>query len=234
MKNTIALFILLFSLTTAFAGADHSGWDALLKKNVSSAGKVNYKGFRTDKTKLEAYLKELENNVPSNDESANAKKAFWVNAYNAYTVLLIVDNYPVRSINDIKLGGATPWARKWIKIDGTTMSLNDIENNKLRKVYNDGRIHFVINCASFSCPILLNQAYTAENIESNLTAQTKKFINDDARNQITSKSAKISSVFDWYRADFGDVTDFINKYSKTKIGSNTKISYMPYSWDLNE
>lgn len=234
MKTIFILFITLFSFSNTQAAADHSTWNDLLKKHVSSAGKVNYKGFRADKTKLEAYLKELEKNVPTSNESANATKAFWVNAYNAYTVKLIVDHYPVRSINDIKVGGATPWVNKWIKIDGTTMSLNDIENNKLRKAYNDARIHFVINCASFSCPILLNQAYTAENIEGLLTAQTKKFINDDARNQITSKSAKISSIFEWYQSDFGDVKAFINKYSKTKIGSAVKITYMPYSWDLNE
>lgn len=234
MKKIITLFVLLFAMGSAFAEADHLAWDALLKKHVSAAGKVNYKGFIKDKAKLDAYLAELEANVPAAGESVNAKKAFWCNAYNAYTVKLIVDNYPVRSINDIKKGGATPWTHKWIKIGGATLSLNDIENDKLRKVYKDARIHFVINCASFSCPILLNKALTESNIEAVLTAQTKAFINDDARNNITGKAAKISSVFDWYQSDFGDVRTFINRYSKVKIGADAKITYLPYSWDLNE
>ena len=234
MKKLFLSLIVLFSVTASFAEMDHSDWDALLKKYVTSAGKVNYKGFRTDKTKLEAYLTKLETNVPGSSESSNAKKAYWCNAYNAYTVKLIVDNYPVRSINDIKLGGATPWARKWIKIGSETLSLNDIENTKLRKVYKDARIHFVINCASFSCPILVNKALTSANIEATLAAQTKSFINDSARNQITAKSLKISNIFDWYKEDFGDIITFINKYSKVKVAAGTKIEYLPYSWDLNE
>lgn len=234
MKNLILSFVLLFSVATSASAMSHAAWDALLKKNVASSGKVNYRGFRTDKVKLDAYLKALKSNVPISSTSKNEKKAYWINAYNAFTIKLVVDNYPVRSINDIKIGGKTPWLRKWIKIGGQTLSLNDIENNKLRKPYKDGRIHFVINCASFSCPVLLNKAVTAKNVESVLTSQTKRFINDKARNQITSKSAKISSIFDWYKADFGDVGTFINKYSKVKMASNAKISYMVYSWSLNE
>lgn len=234
MKKWIGIWIVLMSFSNVFAAMDHSEWDALLKKYVTSAGKVNYKGFRTDKAKLEAYLTKLESNVPAASESSNAKKAFWCNAYNAYTIKLIVDNYPVKSINDIKIGGTTPWTRKWIKIGGATLSLNDIENDKIRKVFKDARIHFVINCASFSCPILVNKALTADNIEATLAAQTKSFINDSARNQITSKSAQISNLFEWYKEDFGDIKTFINKYSKVKIGANVKITYLPYSWDLNE
>ncbi len=234
MKNLILTFILLFSVASSAMAIDHSAWDALLKKNVTKKGKVNYRGFRTDEEKLDAYLKELENNAPTSATSKTEALAFWINTYNAFTVKLIVDNYPVRSINNIKPGGTTPWLHKWIKIGDETLSLNEIENNKLRKPYKDARIHFVINCASFSCPILLNQALTADNVESVLVMQTKQFINDQARNQITSKSARISSIFDWYKSDFGDVREFINKYSKTKISSKAKITYMAYSWALNE
>ncbi len=234
MSKWIFTFSIALTSLVSFGQMNHSAWDALLKKHVSATGKVNYKGFKADKSKLEAYIKELENNVPGANESSNAKKAFWCNAYNAYTVKLIVDHYPVRSINDIKEGGTTPWLRKYIKIGGETLSLNDIENNKLRKPFNDPRIHFVINCASFSCPILLNKALTADNIEAALNSQTIAFINDETRNEITKKSAQISNIFDWYKSDFGDVRTFINTYSKTKIAAGTKITYLPYSWDLNE
>ncbi len=234
MNTRILTFFMVMSSFLFHAQMDHSAWNSLLNKHVSSAGKVNYKGFKADKAKLEAYIKDLESNVPKSSESMNAKKAFWVNSYNAYTIKLIVDNYPVRSINDIKVAGTTPWLGKFIKIGGETMSLNDIENEKLRKPFNDPRLHFVINCASFSCPILLNKALTAQNIEGLLESQTKVFLNDDTRNDISSKTAQISSIFNWYKSDFGDVKTFINKYSKTKISASTKITYMPYSWDLNE
>jgi hypothetical protein len=216
----------------------HAKWDALLKTHVSKSGTVNYKGFKTDQAKLTAYLLDLESNVPSASWSKNETMAYWINAYNAYTVQLMVKNYPLKSIMDLKYNGKSAWDYKWIKIGAETLSLNDIEHVKLRKKYKDARIHFAVNCASFSCPVLLNSAYTATKLEAQLEAQAILFINDPKRNQISSSSAKISQLFEWYQDDFTTdgktVIDYLNKYSKTKIKAGTNISYMNYNWNLNE
>ena len=127
-------------------------WNGLLRKYVNSSGKVNYKGFKSDKSKLDAYLKELENNPIQENWSKAKKMAYWINAYNAFTIKLIVDNYPISSIT--KLHGGKPWDVKWIKLGGQTYSLNNIENDILRPKYKDARIHFAVNCAAKSCPPL--------------------------------------------------------------------------------
>ena len=228
-------FLLIFSAHSQVA---HSKWDALLKTHVSKLGTVNYKGFKTDQAKLTAYLLDLESNVPSAAWSKNETMAYWINAYNAYTVQLMVKNYPLKSIMDLKYNGKSAWDYKWIKIGTETLSLNDIEHVKLRKKYKDARIHFTVNCASFSCPVLLNSAYIATKLEAQLEAQAILFINDPKRNQISASSAKVSQLFEWYQDDFTTggktVIDYLNKYSKTKIKAGTNIGYMNYNWNLNE
>ena len=228
-------FLLIFSAHSQVA---HSKWDALLKTHVSKSGTVNYKGFKTDQAKLTAYLLDLESNVPSAAWSKNETMAYWINAYNAYTVQLMVKNYPLKSIMDLKYNGKSAWDYKWIKIGTETLSLNDIEHVKLRKKYKDARIHFAVNCASFSCPVLLNSAYIATKLEAQLEAQAILFINDPKRNQISASSAKVSQLFEWYQDDFTTggktVIDYLNKYSKTKIKAGTNIGYMNYNWNLNE
>ena len=114
------------------------------------------------------------------------------------------------------------------------MSLNDLETNKLRKAFKDGRIHFAVNCASISCPTLYNKAFTADNVESNLSMLAKKFISDKSRNKISADKAELSKIFDWYKEDFGNVVDFINKYSSVKMKAETKITYLEYDWNLNK
>ena len=158
--------------------------------------------------------------------------AFWINAYNAFTVKLIVDNYPVASIT--KLDGGKPWDRKWIKIGDKTYSLNNIENDILRPQFKDARIHFAVNCAAQSCPPLLNKAWTADNLESNFEKQAKAFVNNPKFNTISAKNVKVSKIFDWYKADFGNLIDFLNKYASTNINGNAKVEYVEYDWALNE
>ena len=139
---------------------------------------------------------------------------------------------PISSITKIT---AKPWDKKFINLGGKTYTLNNIENDIIRKRFNEPRIHFALNCASKSCPILWNNAYTPKNVQSQLTVQTKKFLNDTSKNKFTSSEAKISKIFDWYKSDFtknGTVIDFINKY-RTEQLSSPSIKYMDYSWDLN-
>lgn len=209
-------------------------WDDLLRANVSSSGKVNYSAIKRDVAKLDSVIKEFQDNYPGSGWSSTQKLTYWINAYNLFTIKLIVDNYPVSSITKIT---AKPWEKKFIQLGGKTYDLNTIENGIIRKQFNEPRIHFALNCASESCPILLNRAYTPSKLYSQLTTQTKKFLNDASKNDFSdSKNIKISSIFDWYGDDFkksGTVIDFINKYRSEQL-NNPKISYMTYSWDLND
>lgn len=219
-------------IITDATGVNHARWNALLQKNVSENGNVNYRGFQKDSKELKLYLNELSSNSPTKAWSRNATIAYWINAYNAYTVQLILNNYPIKSIKDI----ADPWSKKFISIGAKKYSLEEIENNILRKM-NEPRIHFAINCASVSCPELLNEAFTESKLEKQLGSVTKNFINDKTKNSITSNKIEVSKIFDWFAADFknkGDVIDFLNLYCTIKISSSAKISYKYYNWNLND
>ena len=210
----------------------HEDWNALLTANVSNTGKVNYNGFKGSQTKLNAYLDKLKSNPPVASWSRNEKMAYWINAYNAFTVKKIVDNYPLGSIQE--LSGGKVWDDKWINIGDKSYSLNEIENGILRPTYKDARIHFAVNCAAKSCPSLHNRAFTAGNIESKLASLTKKFVNNADFNTITAGKVTVSKIFDWYASDFGDLKEFLNKYSNTPINADAAVDYTEYNWSLNE
>jgi hypothetical protein len=216
----------------ASPAADHSAWNTMLSKHVTATGKVKYKGFQKDKPALEAYCQYLSSHPPQADWSSDEKKAFWINAYNAFTIKLITDNYPVASIE--KLDNGKPWDVKRIPIGDQTYSLNQIENDILRPQFHDPRIHFAINCAARSCPPLLNKAFTAQNIGQILEERTRKFINDPFFNQITPEKAQLSKIFEWYGADFGDLRLFLNRYSTVKLTDQTAIRFNEYNWELNQ
>lgn len=210
----------------------HDSWNKLLSQFVSATGKVNYRALKGKTPELEAYLKLLADNPVQSSWSRNEKMAYWINAYNAFTVKLILDNYPLSSITS--LSGGKVWDKKWIKLGDKTFSLNNIENDILRPRYKDARIHFAVNCAAKSCPPLLNRAWTAANLNSNLSQQAKKFINNSAFNQVGANKVVISKIFEWYAADFGNIVDYLNKYSNTKINANAQLSYQEYDWALNQ
>lgn len=210
---------------------DHSAWDKMLRKNVSSTGVVNYGAFKAQKSELEAYLKHLEKFSPQSDWSKNKKLAYWINLYNAWTVKTIVDNHPISSIT--KIDGGKPWNTKKVKSGSNTYSLDEVENKIIRPRFNEPRIHFAVNCAAKSCPPLLNRAWTASNLNSNLEKMTKTFINNSAFNTISQKKVKISKIFEWYAVDFGDLITYLNKYSNTKINADAKVEYIEYDWNLN-
>jgi len=211
---------------------DHGDWDDLLQKYVSAKGDVNYEGFKKDRSKLEAYLDMLAGNHPTDAWSRSEKMAYWINAYNAFTIQLILDNYPLSSITNLDNGKV--WDRKWIELGDQTYSLNNIENDILRPRFKDARIHFAVNCAAESCPPLLNKAFTAQNLESTLDQQAKAFINNPEYNKISKQSVTVSKIFDWYADDFGNLIQYLNKYSKTTIGNNASVEYQNYNWSLNK
>lgn len=210
----------------------HDLWNDLLKKHVSADGKVDYPGFKKDIAALDSYLGGLTRHPVQDDWSRNEKMAYWINAYNAFTIKMIVNNYPVSSITNLHDG--KPWDLKWITLEKNNYSLNNIENDILRPKFNDARIHFAVNCAAKSCPPLLNRAYLADKLDAQLEQQAKAFINNPKYNKISASEVQISRIFDWYSKDFGNIISYLNKYSNTKINPDATVKYLEYDWALNE
>lgn len=240
----IRSIFLLIGLTMFFdckpQPLSHQLWSQLLKSSVDAIGQVDYKNLLKDSTQLNEYLKILSANPPTKSWTINETKAYWINAYNAFTVQLILRNYPLHSIKDI--GSRIPfinssWDIPFISIGTERLSLNTIEHLILRKKYKDPRIHMALVCASRSCPVLKNEAYTAGSLDVQLDEQCYKFLTDPARNKIDASTPKISQLFKWYATDFkksGGIIHFINKYSTVKLHKHAQLDYLDYDWSLNE
>ena len=251
MRAIVFLLLLLsFSCNGVDAPASeastisHELWDSLLKEHVDENGLVDYKGFKKDRSTLNAYLEVLENSAPDkNTWSKDEQLAYWINAYNAFTIALILEHYPVESIKKIGSGPLitfvnSPWDIKFIEIGDKQLDLNNIEHGIIRSDFNDPRIHFALVCAALSCPELRNEAYTGEKLDRQLEEEAIAFINNPTRNKITKEEAQLSKYFSWYGGDFEingkGIIDFINQYSKTKISENADITYLEYNWSLND
>ena len=248
--RTIFFLILSLSLILGSTGLPPSGWAKgdvdnslyaqLLNKYVKE-GVVDYQGFKNEEEKLDQYLKVLEN-VDSKSLSRNERFAFYVNAYNAWTIKLILSAYPgVKSIKDLGSLFKSPWKKKIARIDGDIMTLNDIEHGILRARFKDPRIHFVANCASKGCPPLRWEPYQGDILDRQLDEMTRAFINGTERNRLEGNTLYVSRIFDWYAEDFDeDVVGFFLKYAqgdmKKRLGinrDNIKIKYLDYDWTLN-
>lgn len=251
MKIVLNIIIGLFILQSCFAiesptsnaaPVSHELFNSLLKKYVSDKGVVSYGGFKKDQKELKKYLDMLSSNAPAKSWSDNEKLAFWINAYNAFTIQLILDNAD-QNLTSIKDIGSkikipfvnTPWDVKFIVIGGKKMDLNNIEHGIIRKQFKEPRIHFALVCAAKSCPPLRNEAFTAERLNEQLTSQGEKFVNDTSKNKISKSEVTISKIFDWYGMDFKPtpIVETLNKYSKIKIEANAKVNYNTYDWALN-
>ena len=232
MRPYFTLFVFLFSLSLFGQKNMHEVWTSALKQYVDQDGKVNYAEWREDTVLLDNYLKTLEENPPADYWSKNDSLAYFINAYNAVTVKLILDHYPLKSIRKL----ITPWRFKRFKLAGEKVSLNHIEHEILRKM-NEPRIHFAINCASASCPKLLKTAFYSHTMEKQLEAVTYDFINDEKRNKLTEKEMTISRIFQWFAGDFGSKKErhaFLRKYAQQPVSKNAKIRFLNYDWSLNE
>jgi len=235
MKFKLAL--VTFLITSLFTYGQFDRFDALLKTNVSDKGVVNYEGIISQKEDLQSYISYLEITNPDKNWSKDAVKSFWINAYNAYTIKLIIDNYPLKSILNITDSGKDAWHQKIAKVGGNIYTLNDIEHDILRKDFSDPRIHVGVNCASYSCPPLPNYAFNEKNVDAGLEKLMRSFVNDSNRNIITSKKVTISKIFDWYKKDFtkkGSLISYIQRYSNVELSKKAKVKYMDYNWTLNE
>jgi hypothetical protein len=203
----------------------------MLEKYVDTLGQVDYQNWLTEKDQLDAYLQTLEKLPPLEQASKEAKLAYWINAYNALTVQLILENYPLKSIRDLD----KPWDTICFQLKGKSYTLGAIEHEILRKM-NEPRIHFAINCASASCPQLLNQAYREKQLETQLTERTRVFLMDTTKNKLQTDRIELSRIFLWFGNDFGskeERLEFISNYSGMNL-ERPKIDYLPYDWSLNE
>lgn len=212
--------------------AIHTPWNNLLQRHVDNEGNVHYCGFKKEVALLQDYLDHLAQNPPTTSWRNEETLAYFINLYNAATVKLIVDNYPLQSIKDIP----NRWKRKWIPVGNTVTSLHEIEHNVLRNK-NEPRIHFAINCASYSCPTLFNSAFTAQNVERLLEKAATDFVNDTKRNRFENGTAQLSKIFKWYKSDFTEsstLLEYINRYLEHPIRTNTNVEYLDYNWSLND
>jgi len=231
----ISTFICMLSFVAI--QAQTSIFDSLLQKNVDKAGRVDYQSLKNNETLLDNYLAYIQNNEPTKDWSSNKKKAFWINTYNAYTIKIILNNYPLKSIRDIKIDGKTAWKIPFVKVGQKRYTLDQIEHEILQKKFNDPRIHVGINCASVSCPRLWNFAFTEDNIASSLDNLMKVFINDTTRNKISKNNVALSEIFNWFSKDFiknGTIISYLNTYAAIKISEKASIKYLTYDWSLNK
>ncbi|WP_282041375.1 DUF547 domain-containing protein [Winogradskyella flava] len=230
-KTTIQTDSIKFLGRSHFTFA-HDNWDKLLQEHVSANGKVSYSGFKKNRNELNVYIKNLTDNIPIEESSKSEKLVFWINAYNALTIDLILRNYPLKSIKDIK----DPWNQRLWQFGDKWMNLNDIEHKILRKM-DEPRIHFAIVCASESCPKLKNEAFIASKLEAQLSNVTRAFLADTSKNEISENEIRLSKIFKWFKKDFeqnGSLIDFLNQYSEVTISNRAKKSFKDYNWNLNE
>lgn len=230
----------------------HAEWTKVLATYQNPVGLVNYAGLKADLAKdpvhpFGRYVTSIQS-VSSGDFEKwtdNQKKAFLINAYNALTVKLIVDHYPVKSIK--KIGGIfrKPWSLEFFSLlGGKIRSLDPIEHDWLRPKFKDFRIHAAVNCASISCPPLRHEAFVADRLDEQLDGQMRAWLTDSQRNALDSSKRvfTVSKIFDWYKKDFeewgGGVVAVINRYLKTplsrEVASQVKVKYLGYDWGLNE
>ncbi|MDX2157175.1 MAG: DUF547 domain-containing protein [Hyphomicrobiaceae bacterium] len=241
------------SATQTAAVVDHRDWDALLKAHVRPAedglNRVDYRRFKAEsQAKLKSYVTRLEATDVSKLGRAE-QFAYWVNLYNSKTVDIVLDHYPVRSIRDINLGGGLfaaitggPWKAKSLNVGGRPLSLDDIEHVILRGMFMDYRVHFAVNCASVGCPNVSRDAFTGADLDAHLERNASAFVNSPRGIKLIGDRVHVSSIFNWFRADFGGtdqgVLDHIRRHAspelKIRLAKVTGIYDYFYDWSLND
>lgn len=231
----------LFNLNIGFCQT-HSALDSFLKTYVQD-GWVGYKKiheeWKNPEHPLKKYLKSLEKYLRKEVEAwpKNDQMAFYINAYNAYTIALILDHYPLKSIKDI----GSPWKEEIVKLLGETHHLDWIEHDMLRGTFKDFRIHASIVCASKGCPKLQSFAFEGAKLDQQLTNVMREFVNNPQKNKFDSgkKAASLSKIFKWFSDDFKpSVKDFLMLYAnedtkKVLKDPDVTIDYLDYDWNLN-
>lgn len=232
---------------------DDALYSALLRDRVSNAGLVDYAALKTD-TRLRRYLASIAATDPADLTEPDARLAFWLNAYNAYTLKLVADHFPIRSIHDLATGGRiigfvirrTPWDIAMAEVNGKLLTLNQIEHEMIRARFSEPRIHFALVCAALSCPPLRREAYEAGRLAEQLDDQGRRFLGDPTRNRFdpSARRAELSRVFSWFAGDFGGTREAVFSYvaryapkdaqpSLHAEPATWRLGYTPYDWGLN-
>ena len=234
MKNFAILFTLLVAqaLSAQSTDAFFTNADTFFKTYIKN-GRVDYAAVQSNPKTLDALLEDART-IEVSKTDVKTYQAFWINAYNLSVIKGIVSKYPVKQPLSIK----GFFDKQKHTIGGSSITLNDIENKKLRAVFPDeARFHFVLVCAGLGCPPIINEAYTPAKLENQLQQQTKLAINNPSFIRVKGNKVQISQIFEWYNEDFtrnGSVLSFINTYRDTKIDASAKLSYYPYDWTLND
>ena len=240
--------IFLFNNSNILADSfdhDHKNYAQILKSNVKD-GLVNYKAIKENPAGLNSYI----NSLVTVDESTFNKWSeeqtltYLINLYNAATIKLVVDNYPVKSIKDINKEGQGPWKLKVVNLFGKKISLDHLEHEIIRQNYNEPRVHFALVCAAVGCPKLPSQSFMPSKLEEQFAERTRLFLSEKDKNFIdeNQKTVYLSSIFDWFAQDFnkthGSVLGFVKEYlpaeEAKKINSDYSLKFTEYDWNLNE
>ena len=259
----VSLFLMMPSISSAETfDHEHGGWNLLLKEYVRwnpdhTASKVDYGQFKRNPVPLDQYLEKLSavSRAEFNSFSRNQQLAFLINAYNAFTVKLILTKYPdLKSIKELGSFFSSPWKKKFFRLLGESQSLDGIEHGLIRGsgLYNEPLIHFAVNCASIGCPALLDEAYVAEKLDQQLLESTRSFLTDRSRNRFNADAGtlEVSSIFDWYAEDFAkswrgydSLQDFFRIHvdwitdnpvdARRLLAGPLKIEFLDYDWKLN-
>jgi len=225
---------------------DFAVWNSLLRKYVDAQGRVDYRAWSQHPETLVNWLASLAP-LDLNPNLPGEPLALWINLYNAFTISTILERYPIASIRPVVLGIPNWFSflrffqRRVYRVSNQTYSLTQIENEILRDRFDDPRIHFAIVCASIGCPLLRNEAYTADLVEHQLEEDAHRFINnpDKVRYDAQTETLYCSKIFKWYRRDFlqwaGSIPDYICAYRQDiPITALTRIAYLHYDWSLNQ
>ena len=259
-QSLILVLILLFGSNQMLNAFDHTTWDKLLRENITvinggQVTQVDYDGFLDQRSELQEYLMNLSEiqKVDFDGWGEGTRLAFLINAYNAWTIELVLTRYPnLRSIRQIGLLPISAWRKDIVELFDTKYSLDEVEHGMIRAegIYNEPRIHFAVNCAAIGCPALRPEAFVGEKLEEQLEESTKLFLADKTRNYSDGGKLYISSVFDWYGQDFekgwqgiNSVAQFLYLYAeelrldeemKEKLFTNQlELHYLKYDWNLN-
>ncbi len=251
--NFLLIFITALFFISSVDNPSHELFTQILQDYVHD-GRVNYRELRND-DRLAAYLAQLAAANPEAIADQKAQLAFWINAYNAYTLKVICDNYPVKSINDLHTGGLivgtvlkkTVWDKDFAVINGKRLTLNQIEHEIIRKRFNEPRIHFALVCAAKSCPPLRSEAFEGDHLDEQLDEQGRLFFSQKDKNffELEKKVAHLSKILDWYQGDFGkndaELLQYLSRFLPTELAASIQadpkkwqIKYTDYDWSLNE
>jgi hypothetical protein len=233
---------------------DHALWTEVLAAHVEG-DRFDYRALAKDRSKLDAYVAQLET-VDAETLAGwneNQRHAFWINAYNAYTIQLVAAKYPLKSIKDIGGVLSSVWDRHFIPLNALhpkgkdkRLSLNDIEHKILRPRFKDARVHAAVNCASQGCPPLRAEAFTAKGLDEQLDSQVRSWLADEKRNKFdrAKRTLQLSKIFDWWKDDFvrdeKSVRAYVAKYAPADVAAwlgeaeNVTIRHLNYSWKLND